>query len=99
MAVYEDNNSARAAFTNTSAGRLRYLDIRFFAGRELVDEGIIVVHRVDSNQNIADYFTKPLGEPTASNYVRAFMGHTQVSIPSVLGGVLRTASSAKEQSG
>jgi hypothetical protein len=58
-----------------------------------------VVHRVDSNQNIADYFTKPLGEPTASNYVWAFMGHTQVSIPSVLGGVLRTASSAKEQSG
>jgi hypothetical protein len=99
MAVYEDNNSARAAFTNTSAGRLRYLDIRFFTGRELVDEGIIVVHRVDSNQNIADYFTKPLGEPTASNYVRAFMGHKQVSIPSVLGGVLRTASSAKEQSG
>jgi hypothetical protein len=100
MIVYEDNNATIAAFTNVSAGKTKYIDVKYMVGRELVEDGTISVHRVDSKHNVADFFTKPLEKKLHDKFVQAFMGHTQIEFPPIFGrgGVLQTEDSQRDTS-
>ena len=47
-----------------SNSKTKHIDIRHHFLRELVSGGIFMPIHVDTEENNADIFTKPLGEPT-----------------------------------
>lgn len=71
--MFEDNQSAIAVATNTESRRGKSIDIRFHSVREAVKKGEIKLEYVQSQHNVADMLTKPLG-PAALNYVRKKIG-------------------------
>ena len=61
LELYEDNKGARdLAYNPEHHQRSKHIDRRHFYVRELVEEGELVVPYVQSDDNIADFFTKPL---------------------------------------
>ena len=60
--IYTDNTGARAVATNPGSNhqRLRHLSLADHQIQQYVEEGRIVVNRVNGEENIADIFTKSL---------------------------------------
>ena len=62
-AVLEMDNHAALVFTKNTAlnSKLRHIDQRQHWVRTLRDNNLIVAKHVDTKENVADIFTKPLG--------------------------------------
>ena len=61
IALSEDNKGARdLAYNPEHHARSKHIDRRHFYVREMVEHGEIVVPYVASDDNLADFFTKPL---------------------------------------
>ena len=61
IALSEDNKGARdLAYNPEHHQRTKHIDRRHFYVREMVENGEIVVPYVNSDDNLADFFTKPL---------------------------------------
>lgn len=60
--VYQDNESTIHLATNgpTQRGKSKWMDVRYFAVKELVEQKVIKLRFVRSEDNIADILTKPL---------------------------------------
>jgi hypothetical protein len=60
--IYTDSTGARAVATNPGSNhaRLRHLKIADHQIQQEVEAGTIVVHRVNTEDNVADIFTKAL---------------------------------------
>lgn len=57
-----DNRSAIAIVKNPELhGRIKHIDIRFHYIRDMVFDGVIKLEHCDTNMQITDIFTKPLG--------------------------------------
>ena len=65
-----DNTSAIAITQNPiQHSRTKHIDIRYHFIREHVMNGIVELHFVPSEKQLADIFTKPLDESTFSRLV------------------------------
>ena len=63
MSIGVDNNAAIQISTKTTMSeRTKHLDCKYFAVREFIEDGHLNVERVDTADNTADIFTKPLGK-------------------------------------
>ena len=79
-----DNQAARElAYNPEHHERTKHIDRRHFFVREKVEEGVVTVPYVRTDDNIADFFTKPL-EPKK---FRAFRDRI-MNIPSHVGSSL-----------
>ena len=68
--LHIDNSGAIRLGTNPSLhNRSKHIDIRYHYIRELVADQTIMLRKIDSNHNIADILTKPLGR-VKFNYFR-----------------------------
>jgi hypothetical protein len=65
--IWEDN-SAAIIFAKAEGGpqRLRHLDLRRFAIREMVRNNVVTLEKVDGRVNVADMFTKGLASSVFS---------------------------------
>jgi hypothetical protein len=82
MVVYEDNHACISALSNPAAhGRTRHIHARYMRARELIQEGLIVIHPVATDDNVADYFTKPLSGEKFIKFRSVIMGHTKPFFP------------------
>lgn len=60
--LYEDNNSCIAQTENPlHHKRTKHIDIAYHLTRQMVEENVVRLERVDSENQLADMFTKPLG--------------------------------------
>ncbi len=77
--LYEDNSSTATLLRSIfHHGRLKHLALRYLKVKELVNNGSIQIRRVQTSQQLADVFTKPLP-------VDSFTGF----LPRILGGIDR----------
>jgi hypothetical protein len=61
--VNEDNTGAIDLASNWSTNsNIKHIDVRYHFVRELLEDGIIQINYVKSEENVADIFTKNLGE-------------------------------------
>ena len=61
LELFEDNKGARdLAYNPEHHSRSKHIDRRHFYVRELVESGDLVVPYVKTDENMADFFTKPL---------------------------------------
>ncbi len=59
--MMEDNNSCiKIAQNDEFHQRTKHIDVKYHFIREALEKGIVEIKRVDSKENIADIFTKPL---------------------------------------
>jgi hypothetical protein len=59
--LFCDNTSAICIAKNpVQHSRTKHIDIRFHFLRDHVEKGTIVLHRIDTEHQLADIFTKPL---------------------------------------
>jgi hypothetical protein len=76
--IHEDNDAAIAISTkNIRSKRTKHIDIQYFAVTDDIDKGRIQVDPVDTDENIADIFTKPLGRVKFEKF-RAMLGVVDV---------------------
>jgi transposase InsO family protein len=61
ITMMEDNNSCiKIAQNDEFHQRTKHIDVKYHFIREAIENGIVQIKRVDSKENIADIFTKPL---------------------------------------
>lgn len=59
--MYEDNQSAIKVATNPENNkRLKHVDVRFYFIKEKIDNGLVNIVHIKSEDQLADMFTKPL---------------------------------------
>lgn len=61
ITLYEDNQSAIKIAHNPGNRRVKHLDIKHYFIKEKLDNGIINIEYVCTNEQLGDLFTKPLG--------------------------------------
>nr|GFB26624.1 retrovirus-related Pol polyprotein from transposon TNT 1-94 [Tanacetum cinerariifolium] len=63
--IFCDNTSAIAIFDNLVLhSRTKHINIRYHFNRDHILKGYIELHFIPTEYQLADIFTKPLGEPT-----------------------------------
>ena len=78
--IMEDNQAAKTlAKSHNFSQKVKHLATRYFACREKVDRKEISVDWVRSSEQIADIFTKPLGEQIFCP-LRAKLGMVEVAM-------------------
>ena len=61
--VYEDNESCISMATNRKFSPMtKHIAIKYHHFRKFVDDGVIKIHSIDTKEQTADIFTKPLDE-------------------------------------
>ena len=61
LQIFGDNNSANLILTNNIiTNRTKHIRIKFSFVKDLIDKNIIKLNRIDTNDNLADIFTKAL---------------------------------------
>ena len=84
-----DNKAARdLAYNPEHHERTKHVARRHFYVRELVEEGVISVPYVYTAENLADFFTKPLGKSQFRAFRNAIMN---LPVTPASGAVLRVA--------
>ena len=81
--LYEDNDSTRAQTENPlHHKRTKHIDIAYHFTRQMVEEEVVKIVRINTGNQIADIITKPLG-PTKFNklYAMLSMRHTEFIQP------------------
>lgn len=60
--IFEDNDGTVKLVKLTSgwAGKSKHMEIRYFKAKDMIDDNIIKVIHVNTNQQLADHLTKPL---------------------------------------
>ena len=75
--VHEDNEPAlHIVKSNKQNERSRHYHIRFLWTRELHNRGIIELMKINTNDNIADYFTKRFGIDETLGFISTIMHHS-----------------------
>jgi hypothetical protein len=60
--IYEDNNGVKAIAEHSMISKqAKHIDIKYYAVQEMVAEQIVAVLKCNTNDNLADILTKPLG--------------------------------------
>ena len=60
--LYSNNNGAIFISNNpVQERRMKHIDVKYHYIRQVIEDCSIQVERVDTDDNIADIFTKPLG--------------------------------------
>jgi hypothetical protein len=73
--AFEDNSGALAmANTHKMRPRTKHLNIKYHHFREAVVNKEISIWKVDTKEQVADIFTKPLGEELFIKFRYAIMG-------------------------
>jgi hypothetical protein len=73
--VFEDNSGALAmAQTPKLRPRTKHLNLKYHHFREAVSDGRISIHAIGTEDQIADIFTKPLGQELFLKFRKAIMG-------------------------
>jgi hypothetical protein len=76
--MFEDNKACRDTLSNPAAhGVTKYIDLRYMHAREYIKKGIIKIQAVSTDDNVADFFTKPLVGEKFERFRAVIMGHTQ----------------------
>lgn len=73
--VYEDNRGCIAMATNTESKRVKHIDVKHHFLRDHVAQGRLQIEAIDTANQIADTFTKPL-EPGRFRELRTLLGLT-----------------------
>ena len=72
MNLYCDNNGAIAqAKEPISHQRSKHILRHYHLIREIIKRGDVKIHRVPTNDNVADPLTKPLPQPKHESHVRS----------------------------
>ena len=69
-------DSKAVTFTSknpTTSSPSRWLDVKWFRLREFVKEGFVRVMHIFTNDNVADFFTKPVGKDQFLRFRRFLM--------------------------
>ena len=73
--VYGDNQGSMDMIRNPSSNeRSKHIDIRHHFVREKYSSGLINVTYKDTNENIADLFTKPATRQKLEKFIRMLFG-------------------------
>lgn len=73
VVIYEDNQSAiRSCSSHEQLKRIKHLDIKYHFAKDKINENIIEIKYIPSNEQIADVLTKPLNKVTFEK-LRGFM--------------------------
>ena len=79
--VYGDNQGSMDMIRNPSSNeRSKHIDIRHHFVREKYSSGLINVTYKDTNENIADLFTKPATRQKLKKFIRMLFGRWNVMI-------------------
>jgi hypothetical protein len=80
MDMFVDNNSAKAiAEKRMMSERTKAIEVKYYAIREFIRKKLLKVPRVDTADNVADVFTKPLGRVKLTQF-RAALGVVPMTI-------------------
>jgi hypothetical protein len=72
--IFEDNQSCIHLSKNQGDfPRSKHIDMRYHFVREQVEQGEIILRKIDTKQNLADVFTKPLDRAQFMSIVSHFM--------------------------
>ena len=74
--IYEDNQSAICLANGQGSKRSWHIDIKYHFIQDKISNGEIIIQYCDTNEMIADIFTKPLAKDKF-NKLRALMGMRQ----------------------
>ena len=74
--IYEDNQSAICLANGQGSKRSKHIDIKYHFIQDKISNGEIIIQYCDTNEMIADIFTKPLAKDKF-NKLRALMGMRQ----------------------
>ena len=78
MELYVDNEACMALAKNPKHhSRMKHIDVQYHYIREQVVGGTIRLERVDSSNNVANIFTKPLNKVRYKNLTRRLGMHTR----------------------
>ena len=73
--VFEDNSGAlEMARTPKMRPRTKHINIKYHHFREAVENGKVSIHDIDTKDQLADIFTKPLAEELFTKFRRGIMG-------------------------
>jgi hypothetical protein len=76
--IFEDNEAcATIANPRSYTRRARHIDVRFHFTREAVEQGIIELTRIATNDQLADILTKNLPSPQLSKLRNLLMGQSR----------------------
>ena len=80
--LHEDNNSCIAQTENPlHHKRTKHIDIAYHFTRQMVDEDVVVLVKIDTADQVADMLTKPLGNILFSKHFKMLkMRDTKVSL-------------------
>ena len=76
--LFEDNNSCIAQTENPlHHKRTKHIDVYYHYTRQMVENEVIVLERIDTSEQLADIMTKPLGKVLFNKHVDSLnMKHT-----------------------
>ena len=73
--MFEDNSGAiKLARLPKMRPRTKHINVKFHHFREYVTNGIISIHDVTTQQQLADIFMKPLGVELLTRFRKAILG-------------------------
>ena len=71
--IHVDNVGAMFMANNAGTRRTKHIDTRFHLVREFIQDDILKIEFVRSNENVADIFTKNVDEKTYSKHADKIM--------------------------
>ena len=73
--LYEDNQGAlMMGNAQMPTKRTRHMDIKYFSIQQWIEEDLLVLHDIESTNNVADAFTKQLGRILFNKHYDTIMG-------------------------
>ena len=81
--LFEDNNSCIAMSENPlHHKRTKHIDISYHYTRDIVENDVVVLCKISSEEQLADILTKPLGKTVFQRLMKGLnMRETLVHIP------------------
>ena len=79
--VYTDSTSAMQLAQRQGVGRVKHLNIRKLFVQDLVKEGVVTIHRVSTDENVADIFTKYLPVNVFQRHYRTLGLRQEEAVP------------------
>ena len=71
IVIESDSSSAHASAMRRGVLHVKHLALRWLFVKELTEKGLIVIEKVQSNQNVADWLTKPVDEKIIARSLQA----------------------------
>jgi len=76
MKIHEDNNATLNALKkNVAVSKFRHVRMRYHYLRDMVRDGVIQVHKVHTDDQVADLFTKPMFGEKLVKFTKQILGH------------------------